>query len=83
FSIDAAAVIREFKWNPDHAAFKIKLNESVEGALITMDGLNTREKSQAEVILDENRKLVIQIPAYELAFSVPGGEHSVEIAITK
>ena len=83
FSIDAAAVIREFDWNPDHATFKIKLNESVGGALITMDGLNTREQSQADIVLDGNRKLISQIRASELAFSVPGGEHSVEITITK
>jgi hypothetical protein len=83
FSIDTAAVIREFEWNPDRATFKIKLNESVEDALITMDGLNTRENSQAEIVLDGSRKLISQIHASGLAFNVPGGEHSVEITITK
>ena len=83
FSTDNAAVIREFTWNPDHVTFKIKLGKSVQEARITMDGLDTSEKKYAQVILDGNRRLIVQIAAPEVVFDVPAGEHSVELAITK
>jgi glycogen debranching enzyme len=83
FSTDTAAVIREFKWSPEHATFKIKLSSSAQGARITMGGLDTSEKKHAQIILDGNQRLAVQIPASEVVFNVPSGQHSIELAITK
>jgi len=43
--------------------FKIKLSKSAQGAFITMDVLDTSEKKHAQVILDGNRRLTVQILA--------------------